>query len=578
MNIDELENFEQIGEGGMAAVWKAHQTSLDREVAVKIFRTELTSNAEKMSAFMQETKAAASLKHPNIIPIYDSIEHEGAYYFVMEYVNGHTSAELLGQGPMPWKRVVLIAQSMAEALEYAQKTANLIHRNIKPANIIISDDGIPKLADLGLTVYMDTKYLAEQLQVRLLEFPPNFMSPEQCRSKTTFDCRTDMYSLGATLYHMITGVVPFGEFPTMQVVDMHINGHLPNPRDVQPSTPLGLAQLIARLMMKDPNDRYASWGDAIKDIKKVLAGRVLAVKQGRSAPDSTISPATKKVLSPQSSKALPEPDTVVVPIWARGITWSVLCLWWAYTVFMICRLPPIMPPPPVPPEPKKAAVVAKPVTAVKPVVAQVTKPDTQPDNGKATNGAAQSAQSALDVSNEEMILLHSLRNKLSECIMSQNFNEAIAYIAQEKQYTHSPAFDSETDKMERYINALSGQGSVIEAALKKNINRSMSVTVNGTKCNVTVKGVENGTVRAEMQSTVGSATILKPINIQISQIDPVEQIALIGPADTEAKCIAIFGLSMRSRDYKLALKAAEKCGPFAELFKSKVAAEVPAPQ
>jgi|GEM_PF-2045600 len=579
MNINDLEDFEQIGEGGMAAVWKAHQTSLDRSVAVKIFRTELTSNPEKMAVFMQEAKAAASLKNPNIIPLYDSIEHEGAYYFVMEYVNGKTVADILASGPMPWKKVMQIGLSMAQALDYALAGQKLLHRNIKPSNIILDDDGTAKLADLGLTTYMDNRYLSEQIQIRHLDFLPNYLSPEQARCKTTLESKTDMYSLGATMYHMLTGQGPFQEYEPMQVLDMHISGHLPNPRDIVPSIPVSVAQLITRLMMKDPNDRFATWNEAIKEMKKVLTGRGLAGKQGKS-PESTVSPATKKAMASQSSESIAEQETVEVPIWVRAIAWSLLSLWWVYVVFIICRLPPVLPLPPVRPEPKKVAVVTPPrvITPPKPAVAQTSTNNIPSGNGKEAAGTALSPQKAIDVSNEEMILLHSLKAKLTDCIMNQNFNEAIAYIAQEKQYTHSRLFDSEVDKIEKYINEISGQGSILETTLKKKIGQSISIKANGVKRDVVLKGIDNGTIRAEIKSTIGSATTLTPVNIPIAQIDPLEQIALIGTPDTEAKCIAIFGLSLRAKDYKLAAKAAERCGPFAETFKLKIEAEIPVPQ
>jgi len=176
MNIEGFDNLEQIGEGGMAVVWKAHQVSLERDVAIKILKAELSADPEEVADFTREAKAAASLKHPNIIQVYDAAEQEGVYYFVMEYIAGQTAEQVLENGPLHWKKVAQIGLAIAEALDYAWNKASLIHRDVKPSNIMFDDDGTIKLADLGLAKRLDTDSLAEQIQIRKLEGTPNYMS------------------------------------------------------------------------------------------------------------------------------------------------------------------------------------------------------------------------------------------------------------------------------------------------------------------------------------------------------------------------------------------------------------------
>ncbi|MDD5521027.1 MAG: serine/threonine-protein kinase [Kiritimatiellae bacterium] len=580
MSMEGFDNFEQIGEGGMAVVWKAHQMSLDRTVAIKVLKSDLAANPEEVIDFINEAKSAASLKHPNIIQAYDAAEDEGVYYFIMEYIAGQTVSQVLQQGPIHWKKMIQIAAVIAEALEYASNKLNLIHRDIKPENIMFDDDGTIKLADLGLAKRMDTASLAAQIQVRKLEGTPNYMSPEQAKCLGKLDFRTDMYSLGATMYHMVTGRLPFAEYQQMEVLEMQIKGSLPNPRDIIPSIPLGIVQLITKLMMKDPNDRFTDWTEARREIKKVSTGRVMITKQTKLA-KSTISQPEKKAADEIIGKKTPRAESMPTPIWIRVPAWSILALWWIYLVGSICNMPPVPSlPKPISPEIKKPlATVAAPPTIKPTVEASLNKNDQATNVTVATNmQPPQVASNILQASDEEKLLLHSLKLRLTECIMNQTYTEAINYITKERQYSHSVAFEEEMQKMEEYINAISEKGQVLEAAFKKKIGQDSVIRIKGNDWPVIIRSVENGIIKVDLKSTVGDSVILRPGSITFAQLEPMECIRWIGPADTEVKCIAIFALSYKARDHKLALKAAEKCGPFAEVFKTKIEQENPTPQ
>lgn len=575
MNIEGFDNLEQIGEGGMAVVWKAHQVSLERDVAIKILKAELSSDPEEVADFTREAKAAASLKHPNIIQVYDASEQEGVYYFVMEYIAGQTAEQVLENGPIHWKKVAQIGLAIAEALEYAWNKASLIHRDIKPSNIMFDDDGTIKLADLGLAKRLDTDSLAEQIQIRKLEGTPNYMSPEQARCKGKLDYRSDMYSLGATMYHMVTGKLPFEEYETMEVLGQHTSGHLPNPRDVIPMIPPGICQLISRLMMKDVSDRFSDWPEAIKELKKVVAGRILVTKQGRQA-DSTVSLPKKKASDELIGKTK-KVEELPTPIWISVPAWSIMAIFWGYIIFSICMLPPVPSlPKPIIPEIKKPSIVATTPVIKAPVVAQkngqtdVNKTDTEPQkNGDQPKPQAE----GMKASDEEQLLLHSLKSKLADSIINQNYNEALTFVTQERQYSHSPNFEAEISKMEEYVNALSGKGNALEIELKKKIGQETVIKVKGVDWPMIIRSVEDGAVKVDLKSKIGSEIKLRPGTLNLSQLDPSECIRLLGTPDTETKCITIFAMSFKAKDYKTALKAAERCGPFAEAFKARIELE-----
>ena len=575
MNIEGFDNLEQIGEGGMAVVWKAHQVSLERDVAIKILKAELSANPEEVADFTREAKAAASLKHPNIIQVYDAAEQEGVYYFVMEYIAGQTAEQVLENGPMHWKKVAQVGLVIAEALEYAWNKASLIHRDVKPSNIMFDDDGTVKLADLGLAKRLDTDSLAEQIQIRKLEGTPNYMSPEQARCKSKLDFRSDMYSLGATMYHMVTGKLPFEEYETMEVLDQHTKGYLSNPRDIQPLIPPGICQLISKLMMKDADDRFSDWTEAIKEFKKVIAGRILVTKQGKQA-DSTVRQQKKKASETLAGKTKKAKE-VPTPIWISAPAWSIMVIFWGYIVFSICRLPPVPSlPKPVITEIKKSAIIATTPVIKAPVIAQQNaQSDTKKAETELQNNTDQpkSTSVGMKASDEEQLLLHSLKAKLVDCIINQSYNDALTYITQERQYSHSPNFEAEITKMEEYINALTGKGDALEIEMKKRIGKETVIRIKGVDWPMIIRSVEDGAMKVDLKSKIGSEIKLRPGTLTLANLDPGEHIRLLGAPDTESKCITIFALSFKTKDYKMALKAAEGCGPFSDAFKAKIELE-----
>jgi len=261
----------KLGSGAMATVFKATQISLDRTVAIKILPRKLSENAEYVDRFYKEGKAAARLNHANIVQAFDVGEAGGYHYFVMEYVEGHTLHDELAQGKVFDEAEALrIIIQIARALEHAHKLG-LVHRDVKPKNIMLTNEGIAKLADMGLARAVSDLEAAQAEAGRAFG-TPYYISPEQIRGELSIDFRADIYSLGATLYHLVTGRVPF-EAPTpAAVMHKHLKESLTPPDHINTKLSSGLGEVVEVMMAKDRNRRYASTSDLLMDLEAIAAG------------------------------------------------------------------------------------------------------------------------------------------------------------------------------------------------------------------------------------------------------------------------------------------------------------------
>ncbi len=264
--------LEKIGKGAMATVYKARQISLDRIVAIKVLPRRYSENPEFVDRFYREGKAAAKLNHPNIVQAIDVGEAGGYHYFVMEYVDGHTVYDkLTANGRYSESEALDIIISIADALNHAH-TRGFIHRDVKPKNIMITKEGIPKLADMGLAREVSDTRLAESEAGRAYG-TPYYISPEQIRGEVNIDFRADIYSLGATFYHMVTGRVPFDASNPTAVMLKHLRSKLTPPDHINPELSIGTAEVIEIMMAKNPRDRYQSTKELLEDLKSIREGR-----------------------------------------------------------------------------------------------------------------------------------------------------------------------------------------------------------------------------------------------------------------------------------------------------------------
>ncbi len=259
------EILEKIGIGGMATVYKAKCHVLNRYVAVKILRDEFTTDAEFVRRFNTEAQAAASLTHPNIVSIYDVGNEGNIYYIVMELIQGKTLKEIITEdGALPWKWSVNVAIQIASALETAHRN-NIIHRDIKPHNIIITEDGVAKVTDFGIAKAVSNSTITA---FGTTIGSVHYFSPEHARGGFT-DAKSDLYSLGVVMYEMLTGKVPFDADTPVSVALKHMQEQPIEPIKINPLIPIALNKIITKAMQKDPNVRYQTATEMLRDLKQV---------------------------------------------------------------------------------------------------------------------------------------------------------------------------------------------------------------------------------------------------------------------------------------------------------------------
>jgi serine/threonine-protein kinase len=281
-----------IARGGMAEVYRAHDRLLDRPVALKVLFPELSVDRSFVERFKREAQAAANLSHTNIVPVFDWGEDSGTYFIVMEFVDGRPlSSVLKSSGPLSAERAAEIGAPVAAALGYAHKHG-VIHRDVKPGNVLITDEGHVKVTDFGIARAINTE---ESLtQTGAVMGTATYFSPEQAEG-IGVDARSDIYSLGVVLFEMVTGRPPFlGDTP-VAVASKHVRDHPPAPRELNPSIPPTFEAIILKAMAKDPTHRYATAEDLRADLLRFNEGRSVAAMDEATAMLAGVGAATTVV-------------------------------------------------------------------------------------------------------------------------------------------------------------------------------------------------------------------------------------------------------------------------------------------
>jgi serine/threonine-protein kinase len=262
----------KLGAGAMAIVYKGKQLSLNRTVAIKVLPKRFTENPEYVDRFYKEGRAAGKLNHNNIVQAYDVGEAGGYHYFVMEYVEGKTLYDDLAAGKIFGEEEALdIIIQVAHALAHAH-ACGLIHRDVKPKNIMINTAGVVKLADMGLA-RETTDIEAAQTEAGKAYGTPYYIAPEQIRGEIEIDGRADIYSLGATFYHLVTGRVPFMADDPAEVMRKHLREELVPPDHINTLLSTGVSEIIEVMMAKRKEDRYKSVEELLTDLEAVKDGR-----------------------------------------------------------------------------------------------------------------------------------------------------------------------------------------------------------------------------------------------------------------------------------------------------------------
>lgn len=261
-----LEN--QIGQGGMATVYKAYHAELDRHVAIKVMHQNFLEDESFVARFKREAQILARLHHAHIVPIYDYGEHEGRPYLVMQYIQGYTLKRRMIKKPLSLSEVLKVMAAVGSALSYAHKKG-VLHRDIKPSNIIVDTEGTPYLTDFGLARLAASG--ESTMSADMLLGTPHYISPEQARGQKDLDGRADIYSLGVVLYEMLVGTVPFTADTPFAIIHDHIYTPLPRPSKINPEIPASVEMVLYRAMEKKPDDRYQTTEAFIKDLRTAIA-------------------------------------------------------------------------------------------------------------------------------------------------------------------------------------------------------------------------------------------------------------------------------------------------------------------
>jgi serine/threonine-protein kinase len=260
------ELLELIGKGGMSSVYKAHDRLLDRQIAVKILHPHFTEDEEYVERFRREARAVAQLSHPNIVTVIDRGEDEGRQYIVFEYVEGENLKQLLERtGPMPVRDALLLALQMARALAFAHGRG-LVHRDVKPQNVLLNADGQAKMTDFGIARSIDVQGVTITGTVLGTS---EYIAPEQARGERV-DAQTDVYSLGVVLYELLVGGVPYEGETFVTVALKHVNEPVPPVLERRPDVPPRVALAVERAMAKSPYERFSSMEELVDELESCL--------------------------------------------------------------------------------------------------------------------------------------------------------------------------------------------------------------------------------------------------------------------------------------------------------------------
>lgn len=258
----------QLGQGGMATVYKAYHAKLDRYVAIKVMHPAFKDDGSFLARFEREAQIVAKLEHAHIVPVYDYAEHDGQPYLVMKFIEGRTLKRILSAGPPTLEQILGILTPIASALTYAHRQG-VLHRDIKPSNIVLDKDDVPYLADFGLARIAQAG--ESTMSADMILGTPQYISPEQARGEKNLDARTDLYSLGVILYEMVVGRVPFNADTPYAVVHDQIYTDLPLPSKLNPDIPEPVERVLLKALAKKPADRYTSANEMIDAFRRAAA-------------------------------------------------------------------------------------------------------------------------------------------------------------------------------------------------------------------------------------------------------------------------------------------------------------------
>lgn len=318
--------IEKIDKGGMAVVFKAYDTRLEKQVALKIIRTDRITPEmanKTLKRFEREAKSAAQLDHPNIIKILDYGKTNDNPYIVMDYLPGGTLKKLLSKNPIAWQDAINLILPVAYALKFAH-ARKIIHRDVKPSNILFNQAGQPVLSDFGIVKLLDDEVTQDLSSTGFMVGTPEYMSPEQATG-SNFDHRVDVYALGIVLYEMVTGRRPFSADTPVGVLVKQASEPLPRPTRYNKDLPAGVENLLLKALAKDPNQRFQSMDEVIEALNGLIRsnGKPPSLFSETSTFSTQIQPSSE---TPSTQNKPKSPTSWLFPLIVAGAISTLLCI------------------------------------------------------------------------------------------------------------------------------------------------------------------------------------------------------------------------------------------------------------
>lgn len=334
-NVGPYKIIEQLGQGGMATVYKAYHAALDRYVALKALHPAFGEDVTFSTRFQREARVVAKLEHPHIVPVYDYAEHEKRPYLIMKFIEGDTLKARLNQGPLTTDEIEKVVNSVGSALAYAHKQG-ILHRDIKPSNVLVAKDGEMYLADFGLARIAQSG--ESTLSSDMIMGTPQYISPEQAMGKKELDDGTDIYSFGVMLYEMVVGQVPFSADTPFSIIHDHIYTPLPLPQTINPNVPEPVQRVLLKALAKERADRHANVSELVAAFKQAWRESGIPMKGSSVTIAKSVVPADKtRMKSTAEPTKMAAKAEVATPaptpkkkrsafIWVGLIALLVLCL------------------------------------------------------------------------------------------------------------------------------------------------------------------------------------------------------------------------------------------------------------
>lgn len=315
-NIGPYRIIRQLGQGGMATVYKSYHAALDRYVALKVLHPAFYEDPTFTGRFQREARVVAKLEHPNIVPVYNFAEHEKRPYLVMKFIEGETLKARLSRGRLNAVEITQVVEAIGSALAYAHKQG-ILHRDIKPSNVLITDDNQIYLADFGLARIAQAG--ESTLSSDAIMGTPQYISPEQARGDKELDAGTDIYSFGVMLYEMVVGQVPFSADTPFSIIHDHIYTPLPLPRSINPNVPESVERVLLKALSKERADRYKDVPAMVQAFKAAWEGSEIPV-QGTALTLPAVTAQQEEKSQPEQTTGADKPSGVEKITWEKKLS------------------------------------------------------------------------------------------------------------------------------------------------------------------------------------------------------------------------------------------------------------------